>query len=159
VPEDVIAYNSSHGATLVTASPEQITFEHYLTLGKPLMWAGVLKIGEWVELDVTPAVTRDGVYNWGLITGSRSDLFFNSKENETNQPELVVETDASTTPSRFAPSDDTYVSSADEETTTETKTTSVCGGHSHELDAYFRFNVAGLNRTVQRDSAVVSRVG
>jgi len=51
----------------------------------------------WVEWDVVPFVTADGIYSFVLAQTSSDSASFNSREASTNRPELVVVTDVDTT--------------------------------------------------------------
>src|SRR3712207_8767224 len=49
-----------------------------------------VNLNAWVEYDVTAAVTGDGTYAFGLIPDSGDGVAFPSRENATNQPQLVL---------------------------------------------------------------------
>jgi chitodextrinase len=51
---------------------------------------GAIAAGEWVEYDVTPVVTGDGTYDFALATTSSDEIDFNSREQTSNPPQLVV---------------------------------------------------------------------
>ena len=46
--------------------------------------------GQWVEWDVTSAVTGNGAVSFSLASTSGNSVYFNSRETGTNPPELVV---------------------------------------------------------------------
>jgi hypothetical protein len=52
-------------------------------------------VGSWVEFDVTPAITGDAIYSFGLKTTSSDAVHYHSKEGP-NKPQLVVEFSLST---------------------------------------------------------------
>jgi hypothetical protein len=51
---------------------------------------GVVATGTWAEVDLTPIVTGNGVYSWGLVTGSNNAAMFSSSET-SNPPQLVID--------------------------------------------------------------------
>jgi hypothetical protein len=64
--------------------------------GAALDDAGPIAAGTWVELDVTAAVTGNGVHELGLFATSADGVDFDSRESrhEDRRPQLVVETDS-----------------------------------------------------------------
>jgi hypothetical protein len=57
----------------------------------PLLWSlGPVEPGREVEFDVTPAVTSDGIYSFGIEPGSSNMAIFYSREGALGQPELRV---------------------------------------------------------------------
>jgi PKD repeat protein len=56
----------------------------------PLGAMGVVATGTWAEVDLTPIVTGNGVYSWGLVTGSNNAAMFSSSET-SNPPQLVID--------------------------------------------------------------------
>ncbi|WP_233153310.1 DNRLRE domain-containing protein, partial [Kineosporia sp. R_H_3] len=61
------------------------------TSGAALSTAGRTTVGQWVELDVTSAVTANGTLDLGLTTSSTDSGIFSSREG-ANPPQLVVST-------------------------------------------------------------------
>jgi hypothetical protein len=59
-----------------------------------LSTAGPVSPNTWVELDVTAAIAGDGVYAFGMSSGSSNSVIYSTKEG-TNPPELVIATRAS----------------------------------------------------------------
>jgi len=60
-----------------------------LISGTPLSSAGAAVLNSWVELDVTPAISGDGLYSFGITNNSSAVVFYSSKE-DANDPELVI---------------------------------------------------------------------
>ncbi len=58
--------------------------------GTALSSAEAEHVGSWVEFDVTPAITGEATYSFGLKTASSDAVYYNSKES-SNKPELVVQ--------------------------------------------------------------------
>jgi len=58
--------------------------------GSPLSTAGSVTVGQTVELDVTPAITGNGTFSFGLNNASTTTVQYSSKEG-ANPPELVIE--------------------------------------------------------------------
>lgn len=57
----------------------------------PLGSAGAVSAGQIVELDVTAAITGNGVYSFGLKNGSSTSVYYGTKEG-AQAPELVIQT-------------------------------------------------------------------
>jgi PKD repeat protein len=68
-----------------------ITWNTAPPLGAPLASLGAVAEGTWVELDVTPAVTGNGSFAFGLEKNSTDSVYYGSRES-AHPPELVVET-------------------------------------------------------------------
>ncbi|MDZ7344934.1 MAG: IPT/TIG domain-containing protein, partial [candidate division KSB1 bacterium] len=68
--------------------------------GTPLSAAGRVTLNTWVELDVTPAITGNGIYSFGLKNNSSDRADYSSKES-ANPPVLLIEMSpaSSTSPS------------------------------------------------------------
>lgn len=62
--------------------------------GAPLSQAGALTLDAWVELNVTSAITGNGVYSFGMSNNSTNSIYYSSKEGE-NPPQLVIRTSGS----------------------------------------------------------------
>lgn len=58
--------------------------------GSPIASAGSVAAGTWVELDVTSAITGNGIYSFGTKSASTNSARYSSKEG-ANPPELVIE--------------------------------------------------------------------
>ena len=58
--------------------------------GASLSSAGAVRVGEWVELDVTSAIRGDGIYSFGLQNTSSDPVLFSSKES-AKKPELIID--------------------------------------------------------------------
>jgi len=57
--------------------------------GAPLVQSGAVGGGVWVEYDVTPAITGEGVYSFAMTTASTNSIYHSSRQGE-HPPELVV---------------------------------------------------------------------
>jgi fibronectin type 3 domain-containing protein len=51
---------------------------------------GSIPTNTWAEYDVTPFVTGNGTYSFGLVTTSNDGVNFRAREYTANRPELVV---------------------------------------------------------------------
>jgi hypothetical protein len=58
--------------------------------GTALSSVEAASVDSWVEFDVTPAITGEAIYSFGLKTTSSDAVYYNSKEG-SNKPELVVQ--------------------------------------------------------------------
>jgi hypothetical protein len=59
--------------------------------GGALAVIGAASINTWIELDVSVAVSGNGVYSFAVRNNSSDVVYYGSREG-TNQPELVIET-------------------------------------------------------------------
>jgi len=57
--------------------------------GNALSTIGSVTNGQWVEFDVTPAITGNGTFSFGITNTSSTAVFYSSKEG-ANDPELVI---------------------------------------------------------------------
>jgi PKD repeat protein len=58
--------------------------------GTPLASIGSVGLGTWVEIDVTAAVTGEGIVSFGLTSDSANSAYYSSREG-ANPPQLVIE--------------------------------------------------------------------
>ena len=65
--------------------------------GALLTKLGVVPLDNWVELDVTPAVTANGTYDFILVSGTSDGSTYHSREG-TYAPQLVVTTELAPPP-------------------------------------------------------------
>lgn len=73
-----------------TWGEKTITYSNAPTLGSTIATSGALSTGTWVSLDVTPYVTGEGTYSFGIITPGSTAISFASRESGTNAPQLVI---------------------------------------------------------------------
>jgi hypothetical protein len=59
--------------------------------GSPLSSAGPVSATSWVELEVTAAITGNGIYSFALKNTSADAVLYSSKEETSNIPELVIQ--------------------------------------------------------------------
>ncbi len=69
--------------------------------GAALSNAGAVSVGQWVEFNVTAAVTGNGTYSFGLKNNSSDVLSYRAKEG-SNKPELVIVTGSAPTLPRLS---------------------------------------------------------
>ncbi len=53
--------------------------------------AGAVSVGQWVELNVTSAITRNGTFSFGMKNNNSDAVTYSSKEG-SNKPELIIVT-------------------------------------------------------------------
>jgi chitodextrinase len=68
-----------------------VTYDTAPVLGNLLGSSTTLTSGSWVTIDVTPYITGEGTYSFGIITPGSSTLSFAAKESGTNAALLVVD--------------------------------------------------------------------
>jgi hypothetical protein len=81
-----------------------VTWNSRPAVGEPIANTGEVADNAVVEFDVTPAVTGDGSYTFALIPDSDNGLYFNSREAESNTPQLVIITGAAAIAPTTSPS-------------------------------------------------------
>lgn len=79
-----------------TWSESTITYGNAPAIGSAIGSSGAVTAGTWTSVDVTPYVTGNGTYSFGLTTSNSTALSLASRES-TNKPQLVIVTGASTT--------------------------------------------------------------
>ena len=57
--------------------------------GSPVATAGACSVGQWVEVDVTSAITGNGTYSFEAVSGSTNTAQFSSREG-SNPPQVLV---------------------------------------------------------------------
>jgi chitodextrinase len=70
----------------------KLTFVNAPAAGATISSSGNFAANNWTSVDVTSLVSGNGVYDFALTTTSTATLNFNSRDANTNQPQLVVET-------------------------------------------------------------------
>jgi chitodextrinase len=86
--------NSSIGISVLTEADNSwdentLTYDTAPALGNLLGSSGVINSGSWVTFDVTPYITGEGTYSFGIITPGLTSLNFDSKEG-VNPAQLVI---------------------------------------------------------------------
>ncbi|MDQ3871216.1 MAG: DNRLRE domain-containing protein, partial [Chloroflexota bacterium] len=108
---------------------------------------GNVQANSWVEYDVTAVVTGNGTYSFNLATTSPDASLVYSRENATNQPQLVVVSAPSTT--TVAPDADARVQEANGTSNYGLSGyLAADGGADPDVEGYLRFNVSGITGTV-----------
>ncbi|HEY2923956.1 MAG TPA: DNRLRE domain-containing protein, partial [Candidatus Eisenbacteria bacterium] len=83
-----------------------VTWNNAPTIGgTPLDQKGAVALNTWVEFTVTPAISGNGIYSFGMTSGSANSAQYSSKEG-ANIPELVLLVSGSVEPpsiTSFAP--------------------------------------------------------
>ena len=86
--------NSSTGLTVYTTTnawfENQITYNTSPAPASALVSSGPIAGKSWVDVDLTPYITGNGVYSFVLITSSNTGINLSSKET-TTPPSLVVQ--------------------------------------------------------------------
>ncbi len=86
-----------------------VTYNTAPPLGSVIASSGPITAGSWVTLDVTPYITGEGTYSFGLTSPSTSTLSFAAREGGINAAQLIVDpaipdTQAPSTPGAFTAS-------------------------------------------------------
>ena len=82
-----------------------VTWNNAPTIGgTPLDQKGAVALNTWVEFTVTPAISGNGIYSFGITSGSPNSVYYSSSEG-THPPELVVlVSSGAAPPANLAPS-------------------------------------------------------
>jgi PKD repeat protein len=139
----------------------EIIYNNAPAMGSVINSSGSISLNSWVEIDVTSYITDDGLYSFGITTGSSNPIRFRSRES-TNPPELIIETGTSSTATNtptatvtavpggnntFNPEADAFVrASSSGSNYGNYPILKVRGGSPS--DSYLRFNVQGISGTV-----------
>ncbi len=67
-----------------------ITYSNAPPMGSIIATSGALTAGTWVTLDVSPYVTAEGAYSFGIITPGSTAINLASRESGANAPQLIV---------------------------------------------------------------------
>jgi chitodextrinase len=73
-----------------TWNENTVTYDTAPPLGAQLASSGSFASGTWVTMDVTPYITGEGTYSFGIITPGSSTISFAAKESGVNAAQLVV---------------------------------------------------------------------
>ncbi len=120
--------------------------------GSPVATLGAVALNEWVELDVTPLVSGNGVLSLALVDRSTDGADFRSREAGERTPELVVTLVGQAPPPSgetrtFGAVADVYTDAAQEYENFNTAELRVDSSPS-QLTSFLRFDVSGLRGDV-----------
>jgi len=76
--------------TDTTWSETDITYDNAPAVGALINSSGGIASGEWIEVDMTPFITGDGLYSMAIISDDSNRILYSSREG-ADPPELVVE--------------------------------------------------------------------
>jgi len=65
--------------------------------GTALASVGAVTVGSWVEVDVTAAITGNGIFSFGLKNNSSNAVYYSSQEG-SNKPVLIVQVNSLSMP-------------------------------------------------------------
>ncbi len=74
-----------------TWAERMVTYSNAPTLGGVLANSDPFTAGSWVTIDLTPYITGEGSYSFGITTLSSSALTFPARESGTNSAQLVID--------------------------------------------------------------------
>jgi hypothetical protein len=101
----IFTVSNNYLGTTTPWTESGVTWNNAPTIGgTPLDQKGAVALNTWVEFDVTPAISGNGIYSFGLTSGSTNSAQYSSTEG-ANLPELVVLVNSAAVPSaNLAPS-------------------------------------------------------
>jgi hypothetical protein len=70
---------------------KSVTYDNAPLVGDVLGYSGPITTGTWIEIDVTPYVTGEGIYDCGINTTSGTALSLASRETGANAPQLIID--------------------------------------------------------------------
>jgi len=89
----VFLVSNNYKGTTTPWTETGLTWNNAPALGTaPIGAAGSVADNTWVEIDVTAAIQGNGIYSFGMSSTSSNSVYYNSREETTNQPVLVIET-------------------------------------------------------------------
>ncbi|QDV05206.1 Protease 1 precursor [Planctomycetes bacterium Poly30] len=112
------------------------------TIGGPIGSIGDITGGLWVEIDVTAAITGEGLHSFALLEGSTNSALYSSREGY-QAPQLVLTLDTVTTATTISVADGQVKSSNPTTNYGDLDTLRIRGG-SPSYASYLRFDVAGV---------------
>jgi fibronectin type 3 domain-containing protein len=88
--------NGSQGINILgvsdnTWSELTMNYNNAPALGSVIATSSPFTNGTWVSVDVTPYLTGEGTYSFGIATTGNSALNLSSKESGVNAPQLVID--------------------------------------------------------------------
>jgi hypothetical protein len=72
-------------------SETAVTYSTAPPLGAQITSSGPIAASSWVSLDVTPYITGEGTYSFGLATLNTSTLSFAARESGANAAQLIID--------------------------------------------------------------------
>ena len=94
-----VVNRSSFGGTIYSIydnswDERTVTFNTRPVIDGPALDAlGIVEVGDIVELDVTAAITGDGIYSFAMDSNVTNGADYRSREDLTNPPTLIITTD------------------------------------------------------------------
>jgi chitodextrinase len=87
--------SSSAGINALTVADntwgeKTVTYTNAPSLGSLLGSSGAYSSGKWVTIDVTPYITGEGTYSFGITTPGSTTLSFAARESGANVAQLVI---------------------------------------------------------------------
>lgn len=151
-PGSEVRFNAAHGAMLVEATATSITYSFHGVYGRPLSYTNQQPdIGDWIELDATPAIQADGIYTFILDGTYTNDVGFSSLESGADAPQLVIQIAGSSLPRLFNPTQDATVNAATPDVNAGLgPNMRVVRTERDHRRAYLQFQVTGIGGTVER---------
>lgn len=151
-PGSLVRFNAAHGALLVEATANSMTYSFHGVYGRPLASTNQQPaIGSWIELNASAAITENGIYTFILDGTYTNDVGFSTIESGANAPQLVLNIANSSTP---------VVITAREDATVNAATPDVNAGLGPNMRvvrtatdhrrAYIKFEVTGVTGTIEQ---------
>jgi hypothetical protein len=94
-----VVNGSSFGGTVYSISnnswgEDTLTFNNKPVIDGPALGVlGPVNVGDIVELDVTPAIDGNGIFSFAIDSSNRNGADYRSREDLTNPPELIINTE------------------------------------------------------------------
>jgi tartrate-resistant acid phosphatase type 5 len=151
-PGSEVRFNAAHGAMLVEASANSMTYTFHGIYGRPLDSTNQQPvIDEWIELDATPVIQADGLHTFILDGTYTNDVGFSSMESGANAPQLVLQIAGSDTPLVFTTTHDATVNAGTPDTNAGTgPNLRVVRTETDHRRAYLQFEVTGITGTIEQ---------
>jgi hypothetical protein len=79
-----------------TWEEKHITYNNVPPVGAVIDTSGNFAANNWTQVDITPFITGNGVYDLALTTTSTATLNFGSREAGSRRPQLIIRTTSPT---------------------------------------------------------------
>jgi hypothetical protein len=96
----VYVVSNNYAGSAIEWTENGLTWENAPAIGGTALSAvGAASVDNWIELEVTPAISGNGIYSFGLKNASADVVNYSSKEG-IHAPELVIRTVSNSTVAR-----------------------------------------------------------
>jgi hypothetical protein len=82
---------TAHSLSNIVWSEGIITYDTKPVIDGPALFTqGQVDVGDIVEMDVTPAISGDGIYSFAIVSNINNGVSYRSREDTVNPPALII---------------------------------------------------------------------